>query len=287
MVDEAKSKREELLNELLEIPEDIDEVDEVTSAITVTSSSTNSKSIGLKGKANFYEADKEEMWLDLRNKFIQGKKIPLGNGSYVYKDYSVAEFCSTFSTPEIKLDPQRMGKLIRKFKWREYRKTYLERLSDADLEHGISSELEATYESEVEALTNCKKLNGVLNTYLEFRFGDIIDSESEITLENLDSLPERTQELLTSVNRNTGVPLFLTELKEALAVSERIYSLQRKIIDNNKVDKEYVEQNKKALKASLEDKPLLSEGERDTKLKKLKEKLTKKLSNYTDAEIVN
>ena len=106
-------------------------------------------------------------------------------------------------------------------------------------------------------------------------------------LENLDNLPERTQELLTSVNRNTGVPLFLTELKEALAVSERIYSLQRKIIDNNKVDKEYVEQNKKVLKASLEDKPLLSDGERDTKLKKLKERLNKKLSNYTDAEIVN
>jgi hypothetical protein len=268
------TKKEQLLNELTSIPEDIDEVRESSRAIQLAKNRESG------AKSYFYE-DKEEMWLDLKNKFILGKKVKLGNDTYVYKDYTVREFCEEYSTDEIKLDPLRMGKIIKRFKWREYRKAYLEKLSQEDLELGLARGVDNT-ESEVEALTNAKKLGSVLNTYLDFRFGEIIERDEGITLENLDTLTTNTQTLLTQVNPNTGVPLFLTELEKALTVSSKIYELQRKIIDNNRIDKEVEEKAKATIRAKLEDKPLLTDSERSNKLQKLKDKL----SIITDAEVI-
>ena len=160
-------------------------------------------------------------WESIRRTFILGEKHSLKDGTVVNKDYSLAEVARLFNVNygTLKSRAKREG-------WSRSRAAYLSRVSPNNLGNDLGYYDEESSTAEARAFAASNKLGTVLDKYINHRYGEILECDD---IYNLD---ESVQRRLAEVNTNTGRPVFISELKEAIEVASNIYKLHRTILSD-------------------------------------------------------
>ena len=175
---------------------------------------------------------KSNKYTDIRRKYVCGKVREVGEGVNVYEDYSILELSKEYGIYYAEL-----LRVSKRERWEEQRKLYLERLNEGNRERELGIRSELSHESEVGVLRATEKLSVVLDDYIEYRFGEILEYEGSIR-EGLvtGEISEDTRVLLERESR--GIPRCLVELKECLGIASGVYSLQRKLLEDWREDQE-------------------------------------------------
>lgn len=201
-------------------------------------------------------------WSDVRKHFVLGKRIQLADGSFVSEDYTLKELALKFG---ISYNYLRYKSSCEK--WSKLRKAYLIRVNQINVGQELGLYTQENYQGEIAAMNACNKLGVVLDRYIEYKFGEILESAEDLDTDG-KSMSEELETQMMAVNRNTGTPIFITELKETVKVANDIYNLQRKVYENApKTEMEIIERitNKPKFK---------TEKERQAKIKQLQAKLS-------------
>jgi len=201
-------------------------------------------------------------WSEIRQAYILGNRVQLEDGTWVSEDCTLKDIALRFGVNynylRIKSSSESWGKI---------RKAYLARVNQSNIGHELGLYTQENYQAEIAAMNACNKLGIVLDKYIDHKFSDILENTEDIN--SIDSdISEELEAKLNAVNRNTGTPIFVTELKEAIKVASDIYTLQRKIYDNApKTDLDVIEKitNKPKFK---------NEKERQAKIQQLQAKLS-------------
>lgn len=207
-------------------------------------------------------------WDNIRHIYVLGKRKQLADGSYVSEDYTLKEIAAKFNV--------NYGSLRHKAsqdRWNNLRKAYLARVNQINIGLDLGLYTQENYQSEIAALNACNKLGKVLDKYIEVKFGDILDDDVDVNSDH--SLDDTVRETMLQVNRATGTPIFVTELKEAIKVAGDIYNLSRKIYENApKEEITIIEEHTKKPK-------FRNDNERLAKIKQLEAKLGRAFTNVT------
>ncbi|MGL5923780.1 hypothetical protein [Chroococcidiopsis sp.] len=164
-------------------------------------------------------------WDTVRQDFILGKRKQLEDGSWVSEDYTHQELAGKYA---IKLSTLR--KQLYNGSWHNYRKAYLARVSQMSIGLELGLYTQENYQSEIAAMRACDKLGNVMTAYIQHRFGEVLDAQSDLLTDG--ELPSNVAETMNEVHPKTGVPLFLGEVEKAIKVTKDIYDLQRRIYEN-------------------------------------------------------
>lgn len=201
-------------------------------------------------------------WSEIRKHFVIGKRTQLEDGSWITEDYTLKELAQKFG---VKYDYLRYKSSSES--WSKLRKAYLARVNQVNIGQELGLYTQENYQAEIAAMNACNKLGVVLDRYIEHKFGDILETSENTESDGTDVSDELASQM-NVVNRTTGTPVFITELKEAIKVASDIYTLQRKIYDNApKTEVEVIEKitNKPKFK---------NEKERQAKIQQLQAKLS-------------
>lgn len=209
-------------------------------------------------------------WSIIRQHYVLGKRKQLEDGSWISEDYTYRELCSKFSNQElgVKINYNTLKNVASQQNWTKLRKAYLARVNQINIGQELGLYTQENYQAEISAVTACNKLGTVLDRYIEYKFGDILECDEDT--DSTDNYSEESIYQMESVNK-AGSPIFLAEIKEAVNVAKEIYNLQRKIYDNApKTEMEIIE--------TLSTKPKFrSDKERQAKIAQLSAKLGKNL----------
>lgn len=195
-------------------------------------------------------------WSDIREEYIKGKLVKLEDGTYVSEDITHKELSDKYDCSFTTIKCR-----AAKEQWSRWRKLYLARLSPNTnhLPTEISTYVQENYNAEANALNAITKLSVVANTYIENKFGDILDANEDITQEGTNVSIEQ-------------VDIF--EIKEAVKIVNDIYTLQRKIYENRpKTDIDSIEES-----INKKNKSTMSDRDREAKIKQLEARIGKNLS---------
>jgi hypothetical protein len=211
-------------------------------------------------------------WTELRKHYILGKRLQLEDGTWVSEDYTYAQLCEKFSAPGCEIKYNTLKTVARQQGWVKLRKAYLMRVNEVNIGMELGLYTQENFQAEVSAMSACDKLGTVLDKYIEHRFGDILEAAEDVGSTGLETLSEDALAAMSKVNQNTGIPIFLNEVKEAVRVASDIYTLQRKIHDNRP-------QTESEILEELQSKPKFrDENERQAKIAQLEARLGKSLS---------
>lgn len=214
-------------------------------------------------------------WSEIRKHFVLGKRTQLEDGSWISEDYTLKELSQKFG---VKYDYLRYKSASES--WSKLRKAYLARVNKINIGQELGLYTQENYQAEIAAMNACNKLGNVLDKFIEHKFGEILEDNEDIDSDGTEA-SDKITELMSAVNRNTGTPIFITELKEAVKVAGDIYNLQRKIYENApKTEIETIEKitNKPKFK---------TEHERRTKIQQLQAKLSNVLKPTEVVETVS
>ena len=197
--------------------------------------------------------DRDVPWSELRRQYIIGKVEQLEDGSWVTKDYDFKEIAEKYN-----ITPARVYRKAKQEGWRNYRQAYLARIDELSLGEDLGLYNTVNYFAEAATLQACKKLASVVDSFIESKYGDILDV-LEDTSRELDE--EDREEIASKVD--------IKEFKEATDVIQRIYKMQRDITDNSP----------EALRAKNNDGGVysnrkMSKSEREQLIKKLENKFS-------------
>lgn len=201
-------------------------------------------------------------WSEVRKYFVLGKRVQLEDGSWVSEDYSLKELSLKFG-----VNYEYLRKKSSNESWGKIRKAYLARVNQINIGQELGLYTQENYQAEIAAMNACNKLGIVLDKYIDHKFGDILDNNEDVDCDGSE-VGESIEEHMRMVNRASGAPVLMTELKEAIKVASDIYSLQRKVYDNApKTEMEIIEKmtNKPKFK---------NEKERTAKIQQLQAKLS-------------
>lgn len=189
-----------------------------------------------------------------------GERVQLADGSWASESISQKKLGEKYGIP--------VGTIVARAtreKWSNLRKAYLMKVTEEGIGKDLNLYEDSQNVSEIQALSAVEKLGKVLGVYIDSRYSAILEAN-----EKLDGKVELTEEVeaeLSRVNLNTGIPVFINELNNAVKVTKDIYELSRKIYDNspNNVSVEVVTSDK-----SLQ---FRNDKEREIKLEQLKKRL--------------
>lgn len=202
-------------------------------------------------------------WSVIRKDYVLGKRVQLGDGTWVNEDYTLKEIATKYGISYGYLSAKSASE-----SWQKLRKAYLARVNSVNIGQELGLYTSESYQAEVSAMNACNKLSTVLNSYLEYKFGNILDNVEDLSKSEKDVVDENIQRQMDSVNPNTGNPTFITEVKEAVKVTTEIYKLQRQIYENSPA------KDMEKLGEMIKGKPKFkSEKDRKNKLKELHTKL--------------
>jgi hypothetical protein len=190
---------------------------------------------------------------------VVGNRVELEDGTYCSEQVSQKKISEIYGIPLPTINA-RAGRE----RWNDLRKAYLMKVSEKNIGKDLNLYAESQNISEINALTAVEKLGKVLGTYIDTRYSLILEAtEQGDTVE----LNEDLRVELGRVNQNTGIPVFINELSNAVKVTRDIYELSRKIYDNspNSVDIDVVTSDKEL--------KFKNDNERETKLAQLKRRL--------------
>lgn len=181
-------------------------------------------------------------WSEIRKKYIQGKIVRREDGTVYTEDYTYKELAA-----EYEIDVNWLKQKGAKEKWRSYREAYLAKLDEINLGEDLGLYSTAEYLAEVNTINACQKLTAILDTFLEAKFGDILD---------LSEVPNKTfsEEDIETISKGVS----LTELKDAVRIVTDIYKIQKEIVSN--------QQKREIDKPTMTE---LSDEERQQKIAKL------------------
>jgi hypothetical protein len=200
-------------------------------------------------------------WEGVRKTYIRGQKQTLKDGTVVNKDYSLKELATLFaiSYDSLKLKARKEG-------WPRMRAAYLSRVSPGGLGNDLNYYDEESSTAEASALAASNKLGAVLDKYINYRYGEILE------VDDLDNLSPEVRAQIAEVNRNTGKPVFISELKEAIGVAKDIYNLHKQVVADAPEDA-YMRS------ASGDDPSAMSPEQRQKALEEVKARLGSQLLN--------
>lgn len=208
------------------------------------------------------KANEQYNWSEIRQAYILGNRVQLEDGTWVSEDCTLKDIAIKFGVNYNYIRVKAANE-----SWSKIRRAYLARVNQSNIGQELGLYTQENYQAEIAAMNACNKLGIVLDKYIDHKFSDILETTEDIN--SLDSdISEELEAKLNAVNRNTGTPIFVTELKEAIKVASDIYTLQRKIYDNApKTDMEVIEKitNKPKFK---------NEKERQAKIQQLQAKLS-------------
>lgn len=167
-------------------------------------------------------------WSVIRKDYVLGKRVQLSNGTWVSEDYTLKEIALKYGISYYYLKAKSASE-----SWQKLRKAYLARVNSINVGQELGLYTSENYQAEVAAMNACNKLSIVLNSYLEYKFGDILDISEDINKLETEDMNEEVASKMNAINSNTGTPIFINELKEAIKVTSDIYKLQRSIYDNS------------------------------------------------------
>lgn len=164
-----------------------------------------------------------------------------------------------------------MKKVASQQTWSKYRKAYLARVNQINIGQELGLYTQENYQAQIAAINACNKLGTVLDKFIEYKFGDILEMSEDVTDDGTE-VPEEISNQMREVNRATGTPVLLAEIKDAVKVVTDIYNLQQKIYkDAPKGDAEIIEE--------LSTKPRFrTEQERHAAIARLEAQLGRSLS---------
>ena len=201
-------------------------------------------------------------WSDIRKAYILGNRVQLEDGTWVSEDCSLKDIAQKFGVNYNYLRNKASTE-----SWSKIRRAYLARVTQTNIGQELGLYTQENYQAEIAAMNACNKLGIVLDKYIDHKFADILENNEDINHDDRD-ISEELEAKLNAVNRNTGTPIFVTELKEAIKVASDIYNLQRKIYENApKAETDIIEKitNKPKFK---------SEKDRQAKIQQLQAKLS-------------
>lgn len=203
-------------------------------------------------------------WSEIRKTFVLGKRKQTTDGTWISENYTLKEIAEKFGVGYYYLKQKSASE-----GWSKLRKAYLARVNEVNVGQELGLYTSENYQSEINAINACNKLSAVLNSYIEYKFGSIIDHCEDINSLDGEGLPENIERQMNVINQNTGMPVFINEIKEAVKVTTDIYKLQRTVYENSpQANTELVEnlmKNKKTFK---------NEQQRKAKLTELQAKLS-------------
>lgn len=200
-------------------------------------------------------------WDTVRKHYIVGERKQLEDNSWVSEDISLKELSNRY---DIAYSTIRKKAHIEG--WVKLRKGYLARVNEKNLGFELSFYTQENFAAEIAAMNTCNKLGKVLETYIEGQYGEILRESEDLEKGGVD-LSDELKDRLGRVNNNTGVPVFINELSNAVKVTRDIYDLQRKIYENApKEDSEVIEEMTGKTKFN-------NDREREIKLKQLQNRL--------------
>jgi hypothetical protein len=166
-------------------------------------------------------------WELLKKKYVLGKRVQLEDGSYATQDYTYREL-----SEEYQISYDYLKQKAAKEKWFQLRQAYVARVTKRNAGHELNMYTQENYQGEVRALDVCDKLGIVLDKFIQHKFGEVLDVELDL----VDGPDKKAVEnnvtgVLSRLNPVTGMPLILSELKEAVNVTKEIYGLQKRIYD--------------------------------------------------------
>lgn len=192
-------------------------------------------------------------WDLIRQEFIRGKITKLEDGTYTTNDYSLKELANNYEVNYFKL-----CEVARQQNWKRYRQAYLSRIEDITLQEELGYIDVAEYSAEVNTLNACDKISAIVDTYIESRFGQLLDltedTENEFSEEDIE-------EIVGQVD--------LVELKDAMKLVSDMYKLQKQVTKDTKSDSELYKRNKP--KSSISDNELKQRVEKLNEMLKITE----------------
>jgi hypothetical protein len=165
-------------------------------------------------------------WDAIRNYYVIGEKVLSEQGTWITKDISLAEVAKHFKVPY-----DTVVLRSRRSNWKLLREKYKDTLSKNKLGKQLSIYAQETFTNEVSALNAVTRLSKVAELYIEYKYQKLLDLANNPDLSVTD-LDEETIEALETVNKNTGIPIFLDGVARAAKIVENLYKLQRSIYDN-------------------------------------------------------
>lgn len=206
-------------------------------------------------------------WGIIRNHYMVGNRFQAEDGTWLSEPITLKQLAKFYnvSYDRIKLRSS-------KEKWGDYRRVYLERLEENNLEHELAYYTQESFSSEVGTMTVSNKLAQVLDVFVESRYKQILEaSRDPSSLESIDD-DEAIQAQLNRVSATTGTAVFITELAQAVKVADSIFTLQKKVIDSTEKHKQTVNlDDLVGTKASA--KVFRNQEERNLKLEQIKQQL--------------
>jgi hypothetical protein len=201
---------------------------------------------------------------------VVGNRRELPDGTYCSENVSRKKLSEIYGVPL----PTVNAKAIRE-RWSDLRKSYLMKVTSDNVGKELNLYANSQNISEVNALSAVEKLGKVLGTYIDARYSHILEVSNEGDL----VIDEDLEKELSRVNTNTGIPVFINELSNAVKVTKEIYELSRKIFDNspNNVNIDIITSEKEVFR---------NNQERDVKLAQLKQRLALSESNLGKQESI-
>jgi hypothetical protein len=163
-------------------------------------------------------------WTELRKAYVLGNRKQLPDGTFVSEDVSLTEIAKRYGA-----EPSYIRKRAAQEGWRDVRKAYLARVNQLTTGKELSLYTEEAYQSERATANISHKLGAILDLYIESEFGELLDIVGNVEEQEIS---EVMKEKMGAVNRNTGVPVFITILKESVKVASDIYKLQVEVQKN-------------------------------------------------------
>jgi hypothetical protein len=164
-------------------------------------------------------------WDTVRQDFILGKRKQLEDGSWVSEDFTHQELADKYA-----INLSTLRKQLYNGSWHNYRKAYLARVSQMSIGLELGLYTQENYQSEIAAMRACDKLGSVMTAYIQHRFGEVLDAQSDLHADG--EMPSNIAEYMDEIHPKTGVPAFLGEVEKVIKVTKDIYELQRRIYEN-------------------------------------------------------
>ena len=211
-------------------------------------------------------------WDEVRKEFILGRRKQLEDGSIVAENVTLKELSEKYGI-KMTLIKEKSAKQ----NWGKLRKAYQERVTERNIGLELGLYTQEDYEAEVAAMNAANKLTVVLNKFIDYKFREILEDDQDVNSDGSNTSEELEQQI-NAVNRNTGTPVFINELKETVKVATDIYRLQKEIYRNapNKdletLDAK-IKSSKDAKKSKSIEKIINNPQDRQEMINRLKQKL--------------
>ena len=190
-----------------------------------------------------------------------GERVQLSDGSWVSERINLRDLAKHYG-----VGYQTVVNRSAKENWVKLREAYLAKVQERNVGLELSFYTQENFTNETTAMNSAQKLGKVLETYIDTKYGKILDANNSLEDRHLED-DEELQREFNRVNNNTGMSVFINELQSAVKVAESIYTLQRKIYENAQ------EEDSIDLSDLLKKPKFKNNRERENRINQLKQRL--------------